>query len=305
VSETAVFEASSFTGTSGWVTQFSITGGGASPTTYTLSAGASAATIIAGGTSTITGTVTNTGTGSADSLAVSGFGVNVSPSGSVTGFSPTSGTIAIGGSLPGSGIFTSTTAGNYSFTPTASGSNATAGGAATLTTTSTASVTVLDHSLASLSGTGTMLTGTISLGTWDWEKNLWVNGSGSNSYALYNLATTSPELTAGLDVSGTSQGGDSGFSTDFNLGTYSLISGGSSSSFLAMYTPSGTVSGTYTATFTFQTQDQNLPGGTPGNTLILTAQVVVVPEPAAIALAGLGAGLAGLLAWRSRKRRAA
>jgi LPXTG-motif cell wall-anchored protein len=31
----------------------------------------------------------------------------------------------------------------------------------------------------------------------------------------------------------------------------------------------------------------------------------VVPEPAAIALAGLGAGLAGLLAWRSRKRRAA
>jgi hypothetical protein len=169
----------------------------------------------------------------------------------------------------------------------------------------TFSYTVLDHSTASLSGTGTMLTGTISLGIWDWEQSAWVSGSGSNSYALYNLSTTSPELTAGLDVSGTSIGGDPGFSTNFDLSSYSLISGGSSSSFMAMYTPSGTVSGTYTATFTFQTKDQNLPGGTPGNTLILTAQVVVVPEPAAIALAGLGAGLAGLLAWRSRKRRAA
>jgi len=306
VSSTAVFEASSFSGTSGWVTQFSITGGGAQPTSYTLSAGAGAATIIAGGTSTITGTATNTGTGSADSLAVSGLGITVSPSGSVSGFSPTSGTAANGGGfVAGSGIFTSTTAGNYSLVPTATGSNATAGGLATLTTTSTASVTVLDHAVGSLSGTGALLSGTISLGTWNWETSTWVAGTGSSPYALYNLATTSPELTAGLDVSGTSIGGDAGFSTNFDLAGYSLIAGGSSSSFLAMYdtTASGTVSGTYTATFTFVTRDQqNLSGAnTTGNTLVLTAQVVVVPEPATIALAGLGAGLAGLLAYRRRK----
>ncbi|MFN9961205.1 MAG: PEP-CTERM sorting domain-containing protein [bacterium] len=67
-------------------------------------------------------------------------------------------------------------------------------------------------------------------------------------------------------------------------------------------TASGTVSGTYTATFTFVTRDQqNLSGAnTTGNTLVLTAQVVVVPEPATIALAGLGAGLARLRAARRR-----
>lgn len=185
------------------------------------------------------------------------------------------------------------------------GDDSTINGANPLTTLGgTMAYTVLDHSVGSLSGASTALTGTISLGTWDWQLNSWVGGSGSNSYALYNLATTSPSLTAALDVSGTSQGGDAGFSTNFNLGSYSLIGGGSSSSFLAMYDPtaSGTVSGTYTATFTFVTRDQtNLSGATSGNTLILTAQVVVVPEPATIALAGLGAGLAGLLAYRRRK----
>jgi len=303
-----VFEAASFSGTSGWVTQFSILEAGATPTTYTLSAGAAAATIIAGGTSTISAVATNTGTGTADALAVSGLGVSVSPSGSVSGFAPSSGTAANGGgTVAGGGIFTSTTAGTYSLVPTATGSNATAGGLATLTATSTASLTVLDHAIGSLSGTGSLLTGTISLGTWNWETSTWVAGTGTDAYSLYNLATTSPALTAGLDVSGTSLGGDAGFSTNFDLGGYSLIAGGSSSSFLAMYdtNASGTVSGTYTATFTFVTRDQqNLSGAnTTGNTLILTAQVVVVPEPATIALTGLGVGLAGLIAWRRRMSR--
>jgi hypothetical protein len=65
--------------------------------------------------------------------------------------------------------------------------------------------------------------------------------------------------------------------------------------------PPGTVSGTYTATFPFDTHDENLPGGTVGKQLLLTAKVVVVPEPATLVLAGLGAGL--LAAWRRHRAR--
>jgi hypothetical protein len=167
----------------------------------------------------------------------------------------------------------------------------------------TTNYTVLAHSQASLAGGLTPLTSTtISLGEWNWQTNTWTSGSGSSEFSLFNLAFTSPaSLTAALDVTGTSFSGNSGFSTNFNLGTYSLIDGGNSANYLVSFTPSGTTSGLYSATFTFQTADQNLPGKATGDTLTLTANVVVVPEPGAVALAGIGVAVA---AWAFRRRRA-
>jgi len=102
-------------------------------------------------------------------------------------------------------------------------------------------------------------------------------------------------------VTGTSFSGDSQFSSTFNLSSYSLINGGTSSMFYAVFTPTGTTNGEYYATFTFNTADENLPGWVAGNTLTLTARVIVVPEPASIGLSGVGLAFAGLMFWRRRR----
>lgn len=266
---------------------------------YSLSASAGAASIIVGGTSTITATLTNTGTGTADALNYStlavGNGVTISPA--------TGSNLALGASGTGTGLFAPVTAGTYTLTPTATVTNVTAGGSPTQTGTTSAIVTVYDHSNGSLAGgVAPVTSATISLGEWNWQTNTWTSGSGSNSFSLFNLASTTPaSLTASLDVTGTSFTGDSGFTTTFDLASYSLIAGGSSANYFASFTPSGTTSGTFTATFTFNTADQNLPGKTAGAPLTLTATVVVVPEPTTIVLAGLGVGLAGLMIRRRRR----
>ena len=165
-----------------------------------------------------------------------------------------------------------------------------------------ATVTVYAHSNGSLAGGPTPVTSdTISLGEWNWQTNTWTVGTGTLAFSLFNLASTSPaSLTAALDVTGTSSSGNAGFTTNFNLASYSLIAGGSSANYYASFTPSGTTSGTFTATFTFNTADQNLPGKTAGSTLTLTATVVVVPEPATVVLAGVGIAAAVLTLRRRR-----
>jgi autotransporter-associated beta strand protein len=159
--------------------------------------------------------------------------------------------------------------------------------------------TVLAHSQASLLST-LLTSGTINLGMWDYEIGDWLDGDGTAGFSIFNLASTSPELTAALEVTGTSMTGSSGFSFDVLLN--SLIAGGTSAGYTASFDPNGfTTKGTYTAIFTILTSDQtNLSGATAGNTLTVTASVIVVPEPQALALAAIGIA-AVVYAARRRK----
>ena len=273
---------------------------------YSLAASAGAATIIAGGSSTITATITNTGAGTADalnygSLAV-GQGVSISPS--------TGSNLAQAASGTGTGVFTTSAPGAYSFDPTASVTNATLGGAAVLSGSTATSVTVLDHATSSLLGSGVLTSGTLNLGTWDYVSASWTSGSGSDAFSIFNLNPNSldPSFVALLNLTGTSASGDSGFTLDpdLNPASFAMIAGGTSASYSVSYDPTGmNTQGTFSRTFTFQMADQNLPGGQATNTLTVTANVVVVPEPGTMALAGLGLGVIGFAAWRRRRRSAA
>ena len=160
--------------------------------------------------------------------------------------------------------------------------------------------TVLDHATSSLAGT--LLTGTtISLGRWNYETNNWEIGSGTAQFSIYNIASLfGAQLTADLALLGVS-GSANGFST--NLDTYTDIAGGSSQQFSIFADTTGwTTSGTQTVTYTISTSDKvGMAGATSSNTLTVTANVVVVPEPATIALAGIAAACAGYMAWRRRR----
>ena len=118
------------------------------PTTYTLAASASAATIHAGGSSTITATITNTGAASADTLNYTGLTMLASPAGgAVTGVALANSSLANNNAQSGTATFSSTTGGTYTLTPTlASALNGTLGTVAANGGVTTASVTVFSGS---------------------------------------------------------------------------------------------------------------------------------------------------------------
>ncbi|MEI6240943.1 MAG: autotransporter-associated beta strand repeat-containing protein [Planctomycetia bacterium] len=252
-----------------------------------------AAAIITGGSSAFTYSVTNTALSGGTALSVTGAGLA-----NVIGTS--SGTAASGngstGSLSGL-VFTGTGIGNNqqsTFTvnaPAAFGQTSTTG---------TVSVTVLDHATSSLAGS--LLTSTtISLGTWNYATNQWEGGgSGTGLFNIFNIASSfGAQLTADLALLGVS-GTANGFST--NLNTFTDIAGGGTRQYSIFTNTSGwTTSGLQTATFTLSMGDKvGMAGATTSNTLSVTAQVIVVPEPGAIALAGIG--IAGA-AWALQRRR--
>ena len=253
-----------------------------------------AAAIITGGSAAFIYSVTNAAFSDGASLAVTGAGLA-----NVIGSS--SGTAAAGGSTGSlSGlVFTGTSVGNNqqgTFTvsaPTAFGSTSATG---------TVSVTVLDHATSSLAGS-LLTSSTISLGTWNYATNQWEGGaSGTGLFDIFNIASSyGAQLTADLALLGVS-GTANGFST--NLNTFTDIAGGASRQYSIFTDTTGwTTSGVQTATFTLSMGDKaGMAGATNSNTLSVTAQVIVVPEPGAIALALIGVSLAG---WslRSRHRR--
>ena len=159
--------------------------------------------------------------------------------------------------------------------------------------------TVLDHATSSLAG-ALLTSATISLGQWNYATNTWESGAGTATFDIYNIASSfGAQLTADLALLGVT-GAANGFST--NLNTYTDIAGGSSRQFSIFTNTSGwTTSGLQTTTFTISMGDKvGMAGATASNTLSVTAEVIIVPEPEAIALAGLGIGLAG---WLARRRR--
>jgi len=166
--------------------------------------------------------------------------------------------------------------------------------------TGTVSVTVLDHATSSLaSGSTALLSTVLNLGTWDYSKNLWTSGTNTLDFTIFNLASTfGAGFTADLSLTSVSNAGN-GFTT--NLGSYTDIAGGSSRQYWVTVDPTNFVtSGTQSWIFTLGMSDKTgMSGATSTNTLSVTAQVIVVPEPGAIALAGIGIASA---VWALRRR---
>ena len=93
-----------------------------------------------------------------------------------------------------------------------------------------------------------------------------------------------------------------GFST--NLGGYADIAGGTSGAYSIFFNPAGfNSSGAQSTTFALSMSDKTgMAGATASNTLYVTANVVIVPEPGGLGLAGIGAVAAAWAATRNRRR---
>jgi fibronectin-binding autotransporter adhesin len=265
---------------------------------YDLSATPTNAVILVGGSSTIAATVTNNTAGRTNPDAINFTGLSLTGGLSP---SPASGTgIAAGNSGSGTAVFTGLTSGSFTFTPgIGSVTNATLGTAAIAGGASAAMVTVLDHATSSLGGALVTTSSTISLGSWNYSTNSWDSGSGTGAFSIFNLAGAGgAALTADLALLSVS-GSGGGFTT--NLATYANIAGGQFGQYSISVDPTSFLSsGTQSRTFTISLGDPtNLSGAAASNTLSVTAQVIVVPEPGAITLAGVGVVLAG---WLLRRR---
>jgi hypothetical protein len=247
--------------------------------------------IITGGSAAFTYTVANSALSGGASLGFTGAGLS-----NVAGSS--SGTAAAGGSSGAiSGLFFTGTSVGSGQTGAFTVNAPTAFGATTAT--GTVAVTVLDHALPGFLAAGiadpyTSGTLTINFGSIDESA-----GVQNFTYNLLNLAsqTYGAGLTAGLDFTGVTADGD-GFAsglTTFN----NLVGGGTSSLFTFTFTPSA--QGSFNRQFTLSFSDnQNLSGASTSRDLTIVANVIVVPEPGAIALAGVGIAL---VCWTAARRR--
>jgi fibronectin-binding autotransporter adhesin len=254
------------------------------------------AAIITGGSAAFTYSVANSAQAGGATLSFTGSGTsNVagSSSGSAAAGNGSSGSISglfFTGTSVGSGqLGTFTVSDPQAFGTTATG---------------TVSVTVLDHATSSLGLTSLaspLTSTTVSLGQWNYATSTWESGGSNGLFTIYNLASTfGAEFTADLALL-SATGTANGFST--NLNTFTDIVGGTSSQYSIFANTAGwNTSGLQTATFVLSMGDKvGMSGATTSNTLSITAQVIVVPEPAAIALAGIGAALAGCMAWRRHR----
>jgi fibronectin-binding autotransporter adhesin len=256
------------------------------------------ASIITGGSAAFTYSVTNGAASGGAALLFTGTGqLNISGS--------SLGTAAGGGSSGSiSGLmFTGTTVGLGQI-GTFTVSDPAAFGGTSLT--GTVSLNVLNHSQASFQSSDTSAL-TLNFGTYD--NGVWSGGDGGNGtlgYSIFNIASPgfSNDQTAGLDLYDWVL--TSGDENVFSLGSsaFQNLTSGSSNGFSASVLSPGTLTGgPFMATYTLKFRDQqNLSGATNTRdlTLTLNASVIVVPEPGAAVIGGIGVGL---ISWLLAKRR--
>lgn len=165
--------------------------------------------------------------------------------------------------------------------------------------------TVLDPALPSwtnwVSGSASSSLLLISLG----EHNQGA-GSVTDAFSIWNLVQTAG-YTADLDlVSITADGGNTG-SLITDLAEFSGLASGSSNPFTASLSlaTTGLFSNTWTLAFKSSSNSTQFNDSPRNLTLQVTGSVVIVPEPGALALAGVGVGLVGLALRKRRHGRAA
>jgi fibronectin-binding autotransporter adhesin len=248
--------------------------------------------IITGGAAAFTYSVANNALSGGAALSFTGTGLS-----NIAGTS--NGTAAAGGSSGAiSGLsFTGTSIGAGQL-GTFTVSDPAAFGVTSLT--GTVSVNVLDHALPGFQAAGITDAYTQDVLNIDFGSIDQTAGMQNFTYNLLNLAsqTYGAELTAGLDFTGVTADGD-GFAsglTTFN----NLVGGGTSSLFTLSFTPTG--QGTFSKQFTLSFSDnRSLAGASARRDLTINAQVIVVPEPTALALAAMAAAWCGARALRRRR----
>jgi len=260
------------------------------------------ATIIAGGTGKVGATVENTidpATGGDMAYTLTG----AIASGGVGEADPGSGVLAPGETEANTVFVTSSNVGLNTVTLTA-----TSAGATNSPKSIDATLTVLAHSDAKfVAGTG----GTQTLSSLDnallVDFGSVARGAGSRTanLSLLNFESVSG-YTVGLDLDAFDfSGNDAVLALDEAAALYGTpfknMAAGAGHSLALHLTFDTTILGTYLATYTFKLSDQNLSGASAegSETLILTVKGTVTPEPATLALLGLG-GL-GMLLARKRK----
>ena len=163
---------------------------------------------------------------------------------------------------------------------------------ATSASPSLSNVDVVDHSNASLDGSGDVNTILLDFGT------VLLNSSQSLPFSISNLVATAG-YTAALDLDSFGESGDTFNKFASTLATFSnLAAGGSQGYSVSLDT---TTQGTFTASYSLNLSDENIAGATGGQTLTINVTGNVVPEPTSLAVL---AGVAGLATLRRRRRSA-
>ena len=244
------------------------------------------ATIITGGTGTLGMTLSNSPT--------SGYNLNYtlgavvqSGSAALSGLTPSSGSLAPGGSQSCAVSATSTYLGVNTVSFTASDPNS-----SNLSKTTTATLTVLDHAVAAFAnGSGTL---NLNFGTLQ-------QGSGTQSlqFQIENLPAV---YRAGLDLDSVMVLSDPGgvFSTD--TVSFSDLPAGKTSNEFNLFLNTSQI-GQFSGVYQFNLSDeQDLSGHAGAQTLTLNVTANVTPEPSALVL--LAAGTVALVGYSLRRRAA-